>query len=82
VDSVGKRKTEVNTLALIRKWSMDGARDDLGDRFGSFVDINAIVAERDEDATEEVPPPAPAPVLLKRAGEDDGWLPLLAAESA
>jgi hypothetical protein len=79
---LGKRKTEVDTLALIRKWSMDGARDDVADRFGSSVDINAIVAQRGEEAKEEGSPTAPAPVLLKPAGEDDGWQPLVVAESA
>lgn len=76
----GKRAKETNTLALIRKWSMKGAREDLGGRFGSPVDILAIVAERNEEAASDVAPPATAPVLLKPAGEDD-WRPLLVEPS-
>lgn len=63
-----------NRLALICRWSMDGARGDLDGDFGSPVDIHAIVGERSEESGE--PPPAPTPVLMKTAGEDD-WRPLL-----
>jgi hypothetical protein len=73
-----KRTTETNThtLALIGRWSMEGARGDLGGRFGSPLDLHAIVSERSEEPGSEVPPPAPPPLLLKPAGEDD-WRPLL-----
>ena len=71
-----KRPTpDTNTLTLIRRWSMDGARADLDGRFGSPVDIQAMVSERDEAPRSESPP-ASAPVLMKLAGED-GWQPLL-----
>ena len=78
--TVSKRTTQTNMLALIRQWSMDGARDDLEGRFGSAVDINAIVAERNEDPAVEVPAPEPPPLLMKPVGEDD-WLPLLVRAS-
>ena len=72
-----KRTTETNTLALIGKWSIDGTRGDLDGRFGSPLDIHAIVAERGEEAAgSQIPPPAQPPVLMKSAGEDD-WRPLL-----
>lgn len=64
-------------MSLVRKWSMAGAVGDLSGRFGSLVDIHALVAERDEGPSGELPQPAQAPVLLKRAGED-GWQPLAA----
>ena len=73
--ALSKRTTETNTLALIHQWSMDGARGDLEGRFGSSVDILAIVAERGGDPSSDVPPPAPSPVLMKPADEDD-WRPL------
>jgi hypothetical protein len=72
----GKRTTETDPLALIREWSMEGARSDLQGRFGSLVDINAIVAERSEQPRSDVSPPSQPPLLLKPAGEDD-WQPLL-----
>ena len=71
-----KRTTETNTLALIGKWSIDGTRGDLDGRFGSPLDIRAIVAERREEASSQIPPPAQPAVLMKPAGEDD-WRPLL-----
>lgn len=70
-----KRATGTNTLALIRQWSMDGADGDLDAHFASPVDIHALVSERGEEPSIEVPSPAPAPLLLKLAGEDD-WRPL------
>ena len=79
-----KRTTETNThtLALIGRWSMEGARDDLDGRFGSPLDIHAIVAERsEEEPISEVPPPVPPPLLMKPAGEDD-WRPLLVEPNA
>lgn len=72
----GKRTTEMDPLALIRKWSMEGARGDLQGRFGSLVDINAVVAERSEEPRNDDSPPTQPPLLLKPAGEDD-WQPLL-----
>jgi hypothetical protein len=72
--------TELNTLALIREWSMDGADADLNGRFGSPVDIHALVAEYGESAGSEARPPEPSSVLMKPAGEDD-WTPLLAGNS-
>ena len=75
-----KRTTETNTLALIRRWSMDGARDDLDGRFGSPLDIHAAVAGRTEEPGNEVGPPAPPPLLMKPADEDD-WRPLLVGVS-
>lgn len=66
-----KGKTE-NTVSLIGKWSMAGAIGDFGGRFGSPVDIHALVAERDEARDGDVTPPASDPVLMKLAGED-GW---------
>lgn len=55
---------------------MDGAGGDLYGRFGSPVDIHAIVAERGEqEPGSEVPPPARSQVLMKPADEDD-WRPL------
>jgi hypothetical protein len=72
----GKRTTEMDPLALIRKWSMEGALGDLQDRFGLPVDINAIVAERSEEPRSDVSPPTQPPLLLKPAGEDD-WQPFL-----
>ena len=77
---MAKRTTQTNMLALIREWSMDGARGDLESRFGSVVDIHAIVAERSEKTAVEVPPPEPPPLLMKPAGEDD-WRPLLVGAS-
>jgi hypothetical protein len=71
-----KRTTEMDPLALIRKWSMEGARGDLQGRFGSLVDINAIVAERSAEPRSDVSSPTQPPLLLKPAGEDD-WQPLL-----
>jgi hypothetical protein len=70
-----KRTTETNTLVLIHEWSMDGARGDLDGRFGSPVDIHAVVAER-RDEPAEGSPPAPPPLMLKPAGEDE-WRPFL-----
>jgi hypothetical protein len=72
--------TETNTLALIRKWSMEGAREDFEGRFGSPVDIHALVGVRTEERADHAPLPAQAPVLMKPAGEDD-WRPLLAADA-
>jgi hypothetical protein len=71
-----KRTTATNTLVLIHEWSMDGARGDLDGRFGSPLDIHALVAERSEKPSGEVPPPTQSPLLMKPAGEDD-WRPLL-----
>ena len=73
-----KHTTQTNTLALIRKWSMDGARGDLSGHFASPVDIHAAVAERNEEPRTGVRAPAQAPVMMKPAGEDD-WRPLLVA---
>ncbi len=61
-----------NRLALIRRWSMDGACEDVEHRFESAPDMEALGVERAED---EVPPVAPTPVMLKAAGGDD-WSPL------
>jgi hypothetical protein len=71
----GNRTNETNTLALIGRWSMEGARGDLDGRFGSPLDIHAAVAGRHEEPSGEAPPPASAPLLMKPAGEDD-WRPL------
>ena len=71
-----KHTPETNTLVLIHRWSMDGARGDLNGHFASPVDIHAIVAERNEERVNEVAPHVPPPLLLKGAGEDD-WRPLL-----
>ena len=71
-----KRIMETNTLVLIHRWSMDGARGDLDGHFASPLDIHAIVAERNEEPVDEVAPDGPPPLLLKGAGEDD-WRPLL-----
>ena len=68
--------TETNTLVLIHRWSMAGARSDLGGHFGSPVDINAAVAELNEVPVGDVPEPASAHVMMKPADEDD-WRPLL-----
>jgi hypothetical protein len=70
------KKTETNTLTLIRRWSMAGARSDFEAHFTSPVDIHAAVAERREESADELPPPATPTVLMKPAGEDD-WRPLL-----
>jgi hypothetical protein len=63
-----------NRLALIRRWGMDGAHDDLGIRLDPPPDLEAITGERDE-------PPAVGglqlPVFMKPAG-GDGWQPLVA----
>lgn len=72
---MSKRTTETNTLALIRNWTMDGARGDLEGRFGSPVDIHAIVGDRGEEPGSEARPAATSPVLMKPAGEED-WRPL------
>jgi hypothetical protein len=58
-----------NTTALIANWSMDGAVDDLEERFDSVVDIDALVAQREALSDDE--PSAQAPLLLKPAGEDE-----------
>ena len=71
-----KRAPETNTLVLIHRWSMDGARGDFDGHFASPLDIHAIVAERNEEPVDEVAPDGPPPLLLKGAGEDD-WRPLL-----
>jgi hypothetical protein len=71
-----KHTTDTNTLVLIHKWSMAGARSDLGDHFGSPVDIHAAVAERTQEPVAEAPPPASPQVMMKPAGEGD-WRPLL-----
>lgn len=71
-----KRTPETNTLVLIHQWSMDGARGDLDGHFASPLDIQAIVAARNEVPVNEVAPHVPPPLLLKGAGEDD-WRPLL-----
>ena len=39
-----KRAPETNTLVLIHRWSMDGARGDFDGHFASPLDIHAIVA--------------------------------------
>jgi hypothetical protein len=66
-----------NTLVLIRRWSMEGARSDLDGHFASPVDIHAAVAALNEEPRNETPPSAPASqVLMKPAGEDE-WRPLL-----
>ena len=64
---------QANTTALIAAWSMDGARSDLDGRFGSPVDIHAVVAERDrqERAAEPVPPSESPPLLVKAADAAD-----------
>ena len=72
--------TETNTLALIRKWSMAGARGDLGGHFGSPVDIHAAVAERNEEQSGDAPDDGSTQVMMKRAGEDD-WRPLAVGTS-
>jgi len=72
--------TQTNTTALIAEWSMDGARSDLGGRFESALDIDAIVAERDRRSRHEASPPTLPPLLLKPVDEDD-WLPLAATGS-
>lgn len=68
---------EQSRLALIRRWGMDGARDDLGIRFDAAPDLQALTGGRDK-------PPAGSglqlPVLMKPAGKDD-WQPLLAQPS-
>ena len=69
-----------NTTALIANWTMTGAQDDLGDRFDSVVDIDALVAERERAA--HVEPSAQAPLLLKPAGEDEWHTLAGAAEHA
>ena len=72
---------ETGRLALIRQWSMDGARDELNRRFESPVDTLTLVPELDDEPRSEVPPPpAPAPVLVKLAGGDD-WQPLITEPS-
>jgi hypothetical protein len=77
-----KRTSETNMTSLIRRWSMDGARSDLVDRFRSSLDIHAIVAARSTDEpSDDVAPPTRPEVLLKPAGEDD-WRPLLVGEPA
>ena len=73
-----KSTTETSTLALIRRWSMDGARGDLGEHFASLLDINAIVSERSEEPAEDITAPERPPLLLKPAGGEDDWRPLLA----
>jgi hypothetical protein len=75
-----KRAPETNTLVLIHRWSMDGARGDLDGHFASPLDIHAIVAERNEEPVNEVAPHVPPPLLLKAADEDD-WRPLLVGVS-
>jgi hypothetical protein len=65
-----------NTTALIAEWSMEGALDELGARFHSAVDIDAVVAERDRESSEDGAPPTRPPLLLKPADEDD-WHPLV-----
>ena len=68
---------DTGRLALIRRWSMDGAHDDLNRRFESPVDIHAVVADLDDEPRSEVAPrPATAPVLMRPAGGDD-WRPLV-----
>jgi hypothetical protein len=69
----------MNTTDLIGQWSMDGAGGDVDDSFGSLVDINARLSEREQEAHVE-PAPMPAPLLLKSADDDD-WRPLLGAVS-
>lgn len=66
--------SETNTTALIERWSMDGASDDLASRFRPSVDIIAVVGERSSESSDDA---APQPALLmKPAGEED-WRPLL-----
>jgi hypothetical protein len=69
-----------NTTALIANWTMSGAQDDLGDRFESVVDIDALVAELERAS--ETKPTAQAPLLLKPAGEDEWHTLASAAEHA
>lgn len=69
-----------NRLALIRTWSMAGAREDLGMHFDSPIDLNAIGAGS-SDAVVELDSSAPAHVLMKPAGEDE-WQPLVAERDA
>jgi hypothetical protein len=56
-----------NRLALIRKWSMEGARA-------------AIAGERAEEQPRHTATAGLPPVLVKPAGESD-WRPLLADPS-
>jgi hypothetical protein len=66
--------SETNTTALIERWSMDGASEDVAARFRPSVDIIAIVGERSsEPSDDEAPRPG---LLMKPAGEED-WRPLL-----
>ena len=69
-----------NTTALIANWTMAGAVDDLEEHFESFVDIDAIVAERERASHDKAS--TPAPLLLKPAGEDEWHALAGAAEPA
>lgn len=69
-----KHSTDVSRLALIRQWSMAGAPGDLDGRFRTAPDIQAAVAELNEEPRTQLPPPAQAPLLMKPAGEDDWQL--------
>jgi hypothetical protein len=78
---ITQHTTETNTIALIRNWSMAGARRDLGGHFGSPVDIHAAVAERDEESRGDASENGSTRVMMKPAGEDD-WRPLLVGVSS
>jgi hypothetical protein len=64
----------MDTLSLIRQWTMHGARRDLTGRFRPTDDIHAIIF-----GAEEKKPALARPLLMKRADEDD-WRPLHSSE--
>ena len=65
---------QASRLALICRWGMDGARDDLGIRSDQAPDLRAITGEREETGSGSG---LQLPVFMKPAGEGD-WQPLLA----
>ena len=69
---------EQSRLALIRRWGMDGARDDLGIRVDPPPNLEAITGDRREPRADGTG--LQLPVFMKPAGEDD-WQPLVAQPS-
>jgi hypothetical protein len=68
----------MNTTALITYWTMDGASNDIDRRFGSPVDILALVHGSStelgvEASSVDVVPSQPnhPPLLVKKAGQDE-----------
>jgi hypothetical protein len=67
----------MNTTALITHWTMDGASNDIDRRFGSPVDILAIVHGSSTElgveasSVDVVPSQNHPPLLVKKAGQDE-----------